>query len=230
MSHGEHPGLVHRADGPTAVGVDERVLDRRSGAQPDPRRGRVAARPVEAATAGLEQVVLHQLSHHVGEALAEPRFVLGHKRHLVGRAPHLRPQHEGVFGVDHRSLGRALGQLGRMGRVPLVEQVVARHHHRGSAPTLTSGAPGLLPHRGEGSGEAVEHHRVDPADVYPELQRVGGRDSQEAARSEVGLERPTLGGEIAGPVSGDAVRQLAVVAAERAERVARRSRSRAGSG
>ena len=66
------------------------------------------------------------------------------------------------------------------------------------------GAAGLLPHRCERAGEAVEHDRVEAADVDAELERVRGRDAEQPAARELELERAALRREVAGPVRGDA--------------------------
>ena len=50
-------------------------------------------------------------------------------------------------------------------------------------PTGAAGPAGLLPHRRERSGEAVEHHRVEPADVDAELERGRRGDAEELRRS-----------------------------------------------
>ena len=52
--------------------------------------------------------------------------------------------------------------------------------------------PGLLPHRRERAGEAVEHDRVEAADVDAELERVRGRDAEQPAARELELERAPL--------------------------------------
>jgi len=122
----------------------------------------------------------------------------------VGRARDLRAQHERILRVDHGAFGCAAGELGRMGHVPLVELVVARDEHGRGAPLGTAGPAGLLPHRRERSREAVEHDRVEPADVDAELERVGGRHAEQAPAGQVELELAPFGREIAGPIRGDA--------------------------
>ena len=121
-------------------------------------------------------------------------------------ARNLRSKHERVRRIDDRGLGRAPEQLGRVGGVPLVELVVAGDEHRRGPPSGASRPPGLLAHRRERAREAVEHHRVEAADVDAELQRVRCRDAEQAAVAEPALELAPLLGQVAGAVRGDAVR------------------------
>ena len=120
------------------------------------------------------------------------------------RARDLRAEHERVLRVHDRALGRAAGELGRVRDVPLVELVVAGDEHGGGPPVGAPRAPGLLPHRRERAGEAVEHDRVEPADVDAELERVRGRDAEQPAARELELELAPLRREVAGAVRGDA--------------------------
>ena len=187
----------------SVVDVDELVLDRRSAAQPDIGRGRAWARPVHVPAARREQVGLHELAHGFVEPVAEPARVVGRERQLVRRARDLRAEHERVLRVHDRALGRAAGELGRMRDVPLVELVVAGDEHRGRAPVGAARAPGLLPHRRQRAREAVEHDRVEAADVDAELERVRGRDAEQPPARELELELAALRREVAGPVRGD---------------------------
>ena len=75
--------------------------------------------------------------------------------------------------------------------------------------------PGLLPHRGDGAGEAVEHAGVEPADVDAELERGRGHDAGELAVEQLGLDLAPLGRQVAAAVGPHA---------------ARRGRRRAGAG
>ena len=178
------------------VGVDEPVLDRRTAAQPDAARaGERSPDQYMLPAARREQVGVHELAHGVVEAVAEPALVVGRERQLVRRARDLRAQHERVLRVHDRALGRA-ARAARAG--------CATYHWSSwsspatstaaDAPAGAPGAPGLLPHRRERAGEAVEHHRVEPADVDAELERVRRRDAEQLAAREVELElAPLLG-------------------------------------
>ena len=110
--------------------------------------------------------------------------------------------------------------------VPLVELVVAGHEHGGGAPIGATGASGLLPHRRERAGKAVEHDGVEAADVDAELERVRRGDTEQPATREVELELAALRGEVAGAVRRDTRAEpvLGVLeqAALRAARPARR--------
>ncbi len=228
MRDGEHACVVDGADRALLVPVDEPVLDRRSGAQPDVRRGRALAAPVHAPAAGLQQVGVHEVPHGVVEAVAEPALVVGRERQLVRRARDLGAQHERVLRVHDRALGLTVGQLARVRGVPLVELVVAGDEHRRRAAAGASGAAGLLPHRRERAGETVEDHRVEPADVDAELERVRRRDAEQPAAREVAFELAPLLGEVAGAVRGDAGRRAPTPRLRAGPRALRRRARRCG--
>ena len=221
-------GGVDRAH-QAAVGVDELALDRRTRPQPDPRRRRLAPGPVHRSAARLQLVVDHEVAHGVVEGVTEVVVVGVRERELVRRARDLRSRHERVVGVHHHRFGRAVEQLRGMARRPLVELVVARDQHRRRPPRRASGPADLLAHRGQRAREAVEHDRVEPADVDAELERAGGDDAAELAARELRLELPPLVGEVAGAVGGDR-RRDAVVRRAMPRRGWRRARRPCGSG
>ena len=128
---------------------------------------------------------------------------------------------ERVLRVHDRAFGRSPRQLGGVRGVPLVELVVARDEHGDRSPARTPRSPRLLPHRGEGAGEAVQDHRVEPADVDAELERVRGRDAEQPSARQLELERAAFLGEVAGPVRGDPIRELGRGGREPAARVLR---------
>ena len=197
----EGAGGVDGADD-APVGVDEVELQRRTAPQTDARGGRLAPGPEHALAPRLEQVVEHEVAHGVVERVAEVALVGVGEGQLVGGARDLRARHERVVGIHHRRLGRAGEELAGVARVPLVELVVAGDEHRGGAPAGAAGAPHLLAHRRERAGEAVEHHRVERADVDPELERAGGDHAPERAAGELFLQLASLGGQVAGAVRG----------------------------
>ena len=84
--------------------------------------------------------------------------------------------------------------------VPLVELVVAGHEHGRGAAIGATGTAGLLPHRRERAGKAVEHHGVEPAHVDSELEGIRRGHTEEPATREVELEIASLRREIAGAV------------------------------
>ena len=137
------------------------------------------------------------------------------------RGRDLRAQHEGILRIHDGMLGRAPGELARVRDVPLVELVVAGHEHGGGASVGASGPAGLLPHRRERSGEAVEHHRVEAADVDAELERVGCGDAEHPAAREVELERPALRREVTGAIRGNARAKTGLELFEASPRVLR---------
>ncbi len=221
MCDGEHAGVVDGADRALALDVEEPVLDRRTTAEPDVARGGVTARPVHDPAARCERVGVHEFAHRVVESGTEPSLVVGRERHLVRRARDLGANDERVLRIDDRPLGRAPRQLARVRGVPLVELVVARDEDRGGTPTGATGTSGLLPHRRERAGKSVEHDRVETADVDAELERVGRRDAEQASAREIDLERAPLLGEIAGPIRGDAIREVGCDRGQAAARVLR---------
>ena len=200
---------------------DEAVLDRRTGAEPDPRSGCVAPGPVHPAVAGLEPVVEREPTDRVVEAGSEPPLVVELERQLVRGARDLRVEHERVLRVHHGRFGRAAEQLAGVRGVPLVELVVAGDEHRRCASRPASGPPDLLPQRCERPREAVEHDRVERADVDAELERVRGRDAEQGAVGERAFELATLAGEVAGPVRRDPFRGPGAVSASIVARVGR---------
>ena len=117
-------------------------------------------------------------------------------------------QHVGVGRVDDGRLGRAGEDLGGVGHEPLVELVVAGDEHGDGLLALAPGPARLLPERGDGAGEAVEHAGVEAADVDAQLQRRGGDDRPQPPGEQVVLDLPALGGQVAAPVGGHAVAQL----------------------
>ena len=124
----EDARVVGRAD-EGAVAADQAVLDRRSGAESDVGRGRIAPGPVHAAVAGLEPVVEREPEDGIVEAGAEPAFVVELQGQLVGRARDLGVEDERVLRVHHRRFGTAAEELGGVRGVPLVELVVAGDEH-----------------------------------------------------------------------------------------------------
>ena len=89
-----------------------------------------------------------------------------------------------------------------------VERVVAgdEHHQRpGAAP---AGTATLLPERRDRPGETGDDDRVEPGDVDAELERVGGRDAEQATVGEGRLELAAVLGQVSGAVGGDPVDQV----------------------
>src|SRR5258706_3158664 len=94
--------------------------------------------------------------------------------------------------------------------MPVAELLVTGQEHGGGASIRSTRAPRLLPHRRQGSGEAVEHHRVEAADIDAELERVRGGDTEESATREVELELASLRCEITGAIRRDARAETAL--------------------
>ena len=142
-----------------------------------------------------EQVGVHELAHRVVEAGAEPALVVGRERQLVRRARDLGAQHERVLRVHDRALGRAARRARRDARRTTGR--AGRRRRRARPPTrrpVRPARPACCHIDASVPGKAVEHDRVEPADVDAELERVRGRDAEQPAAREVELERaPFLG-------------------------------------
>ena len=149
-----------------------------------------------------ELVVEHEAADAVVEQVAPPALVGRGQRVLVGRAGQVREQDVGVGGVDDGRLRRPGEDLGGVGHQPLVELVVAGHEHGHGLLALAPGPARLLPQRGDGAGEAVEHAGVEAADVDAELEGGGGHDGPEAPGEQLGLDLAPLGGQVAAAVGG----------------------------
>ena len=158
-------------------------------------------------------VVDDQAAHALLQQVAPPAFVVGGQRALVGGAGQVGEEDVGVGGVDDRGLGRSGEDLLRVGHEPLVELVVAGDQHGDRLLALAPGPAGLLPQRGDGAGEAVQHAGVQPADVDAQLQRRGGHDGPQPTVEQVGLDLPPLGRQVAAPVGGHGRPQLSGEAA-----------------
>ena len=99
-----------------------------------------------------------------------------------------------------------------MGHQPLVELVVAGDEHGDRRLRFAPGPPGLLPHRRDRAGEAVEHAGVEPADVDAELERGGGDDAPQLAVEQLVFDLASLVG--AGSRRGRGARVRAEVVGE----------------
>ena len=81
-----------------------------------------------------------------------------------------------------------------------VERVVARDQDREGVLPAAPGPADLLPQSRPGPGEAGQQHGVQPADVDPELEGVGGGEADQLAGAERRLDVAPLLGEVAAAV------------------------------
>ena len=144
-----------------------------------------------------------QVIHHV--ARAERLHVGLTQRPLHRRAVHVPAQNERVGGVEHGVFHRRAQQ-----RVGVVDQVgvhrlVAGHQHRHRALPAPARAPGLLPKRRHRARKPRHHHRVQPADVDAQLQRVRGRHPQQLTGVQAALQLAAVLRQIPRPVGCDAL-------------------------
>jgi hypothetical protein len=200
------PGAVDVADRALALVGDDAHRGSRCVAQAHAMGGPARADPhshgfVAAAPVAYGQLVgLHEASHAVVEHPRPPALVGMGEGELVGRAAEVRVDHKRVGRVDHRGLRGAREQLGGMGGQPLVELVAAGDEHSCRGRAVAARPPCLLPERGDGAGEAVDHHRVEPTHVDAELERRGGDHARQLAGRELVFDRSALFGQVAAPV------------------------------
>src|SRR5689334_10041202 len=114
--------------------------------------------------------------------------------------------------VEDRRLHRSPEELLGMAAEELVERVLAGDVD-GEAAAAAPGPAPHLPQAGDGAGEGDADRRVELADVYPQLQRVGGDDREQVAAGEPRLDLAPLLRGIAAAVGGDPLRQLRLAAA-----------------
>ena len=125
--------------------------------------------------------------------------------------------------VEDRCLDAPAEQLLRLAHEVLVERVLGRDEHREAVAASARAAP-LLAQRRDRSRKADRDHRVEQADVDPELERVGRGDPEQVALGEAPLDLAALldgvaravGREprvVAEPVGREAVDQLGRLAA-----------------
>jgi hypothetical protein len=127
------------------------------------------------------------------------------ERQLVDRARELRGEDVGIVRVDHRRLGRAAEEVVGVVHQVLVHGLVVAHQHRHRRLSLAPRAPGLLPGAGQGGRRADHDHRVEPADVHPQLEGVGAHHAAQLAREQRLLDAAPLLGQVAAAVGADAL-------------------------
>ena len=80
--------------------------------------------------------------------------------------------------------------------VPLVELVGPRHEHDHGGIVAATGSTSLLPHRGERSGEPVQHSCVKSTDIDPKLKRAGRDDTDESTIEEILFDLAAFGRQV----------------------------------
>ena len=112
-------------------------------------------------------------------------------RRLVGRRADVAGEDARVRVVEDRRLDAPAEQLLRLAHEVLVERVLGRDEHREPVAAPAGAAP-LLAQRRDRAREADRDHRVEQADVDPELERVGRRDAEQLALGEPPLDLAAL--------------------------------------
>ncbi|CAB4776278.1 unannotated protein [freshwater metagenome] len=206
-----HRARMHRVGRARGVdGADQRVVGQANlhlaagpAAQPHARCGHPLARPHRARrrepvrTANRKQSVVHEVADPIGEGVvAPPTFVGVTERPFERRASEVRASDERVRGVDHGPFGWAFEQRPRMSHEPLIELVVARHHHGQGWLPVTADPADLLPRRGDGAREPVDDAGVERADVDTELERRRGDHGPEVAVGECVLDLASFVGQV----------------------------------
>ena len=200
--------MIEGADQPPGTGFDE--PDRRSASAAQIGFGPVGRGPEPPGGSGSEQSPADEIVEHNPDRFgrAEQRQVGFGQGQLRGSAAQLRAENVGVARVQHGGLYRpAEDRLGVVHEIG-VERIVAGHEHRQCALAGPAGAARLLPDRGHRARPAGEQHGVQPGDIDPELQRVGGRDPQQLAGLQPSLELASILGKVTAAVGRDPVRQL----------------------
>ena len=143
------------------------------------------------------------------------------ERHLGRRAGEVRREDVRVRRVEHAALqGRAEHGL-RVVHEEGVQRIVAGHEQHQRVVARAPGTPRLLPERRPRPGEPRDHHRVEPGDVDPQLQRVRRRDPAQRAAHQRRLELAALLGQEPGAVGRDLAGELRVDLGEHPPRAQR---------
>ena len=161
---------------------------------PTPRRGRLLARPSTCAPPrGLSRSACTSSRTASSRPSPNQRSSSGASGSSCAAHATCAREHERVLRVHDRA-PRPGGSSSSPG-------CAAYHWSSWSSPATSTAAarrpvrparPDLLPHRRERAGEAVEHDRVEAADVDAELERVRGRDAEQRAARELALELAPL--------------------------------------
>ena len=93
-----------------------------------------------------------------------------------------------VVRVYKRVLGRLAEKVLRVRDYVLIQRRRRSHHDKRAHALPPSGAPGLLPGRRDGARIAAQHAHVQSADVYAQLQRIGGHNDVYLTRAQFLLD------------------------------------------
>ena len=168
-------------DRPAALGIAQRHRVAIGAADVD-LRGRVLAGRGGAAIGQLRQLaVAQQPVAQRREGRPEPERVGIVQRQLRHGAAQLVGQNVGVFQRHAGVLVRPGEKLLGVAHIELIERVILRHQ-RGQAVALAApAAAGLLPRAGDRAGESGDQHRIHPADIHAQLQRIGADQAKQLA-------------------------------------------------
>ena len=127
------------------------------------------------------------------------------KGELEGRALQVAGGDDQVVGVGHRLLLGAREQTLRMREHVLVERQAGADQDRDRLAGAPPGAPALLMVAGHAARVAGHEHRVEGADVHPELEGIGRGHHADLAGAQPALDAATQSREVAAAVADDAL-------------------------
>ena len=120
-------------------------------------------------------------------------------RSLEGGCRDVPVEDPAVLVIEDRRFDAAAEQGLGLAHEVLVERVLACDEDGEALPPAAGPAP-LLAEARNGAGEADRDHRVEGADVDPELERVRRADAEELAREEPLLDLAPLRRRVAGAI------------------------------
>ena len=143
-----------------------------------------------AAVDGVEHALFRQQLQQLAALGAELFALL--KRQLEGGALQVADADDEVVGVDEAGLGRRLEEVLGVSRHVLVQRRRVGDEDGERRLVAAAGAAHLLPGAGQRARIAEEHGGVEPADVDPQLEGVGGDDAAHASAAQAGFDGAAL--------------------------------------
>src|SRR5690606_6859448 len=194
---------VDFADNPVAVrhvDDDEIFLGRRP--QGNRVRRKRLLHPVPAVLDAMQRFFLDQKFQHVLQRL--PAKVLSLlKRKLIRSAFDMIDQDNQIVGVNARLLRRMLEKKLRIFDNVLIERIAARYKEGDGAFRPPPGAARLLPRTGDAAGIAVQHARLQLADIDAELERVRAYNAANVAAAQTAFNFAAKLGQVAAAVAAN---------------------------
>ena len=208
----ERPALVDRAD-QGAVGQHDAVLACGATAEADPVCGEAASCPDASHVTPIcsepltqqEPVIEHQAADGVVEVVTPVAGIVVAERMFEGRAGEMGSRMNRLEGLTTAGSGDRLNTSSGCA-ISYWSSWSSPATSTASEDCCSRPARRLLPHRGDGAGEAVEHAGVEATDVDAELER-GGRDhAPQPSGEQLRLDLAPLGREVAAAVRAHGLR------------------------